>query len=239
MRIALLGLLAVLLSGIVGIQLLAAMPLIPDGNRLFVVGGHMLGAGAMLGTLALLYLIPKANRTLPSYLKAFVALGAMFSLSQCTTWHARFNGPPKEISDPATRITLVAPSDWAIVRDTPPNVDFALSDWAGTKGVTVTRGEELPTDLPPDDAVAGILEAQREQAAVRMGAPVDRFQCGPHCAGDVFLAEARGKRMRMYAAAKVHGRTLILVQATGMTGTGGDDPAELLGIVRSVRTADP
>jgi hypothetical protein len=238
MKTVALALTATILSVVVGLQLLAAFPQIPDGNRLLVIGSHMVGGAAILALPSSLVLIAKAHRNLHAFLRAFIIFGVMASLGNCSHWIDRFHGPARMVTHEATGVQLRLPSDWQILREAPDNVDFAASDWAGTSMVGVTTGARVDDGIEIDDDIERLVAMQRSEYAAGMGDPIESFTCGAGCAGDVFAARSRGKDLRVYAAMLLRDRTLIIAHGTVMVSTLPKGGKEMLSILGSIQPGE-
>ncbi len=215
MKIFFLLVVALILTSVFGFQLLSRFDHLPDGNRIVLIGQHIAFAAISIGAIAALFLLAKANRNFTSYLKAFVILAAMACLGQCAPWYSKFNGPSHWVSSKAGEVHVQVPSNWARNDELSPASDLFVVDWAGTRSVAITLGQEFGgIDLQTEiDAVGQTL---REHMAPAFGQPIDSVSCGDLCVGDVFYAVSIGKPMHAVSVAKAACGRLMLVQSTYM-----------------------
>jgi hypothetical protein len=208
LKIGALAVAAVVVAGVVGMQLLGLTNRIPDGPRLWVMAQYYGVAALGIGLLALLFLIPKANRNLPAFLKAFVVLGALSCLGNCSSWMNKFRGPEKRIAGDSG-VSVAVPSDWEATAH-PERADLMVMDWAGTASVTVTIAGPADPDVTTAQ-VEETLTAFEEQASGLVGKPVGSFGCGAFCLGREYDVERNGRTLHVLLAAKsINGHWLFI-----------------------------
>lgn len=208
LKIGALAVAAIVVVGVVGMQLLGMAERIPDGPRLWIMAQYSGAAALGIGLLALLFLIPKANRNLPAFLKAFVVIGTLSCLGNCGGWMKKFQGPDKRIAG-TSGVSVEAPSDWMATAH-PKEAELMVMDWAGTASVTVMIA--APADPGVTAAqVEETLAAFEEQARGLVGEPVGSFVCGTSCLGREYDVERSGRSLRVLLAVKsVNGRWLFI-----------------------------
>jgi hypothetical protein len=177
---------------IAGMQFLALEKHIPDGPRLLVMLKYVGAAFLPFALVGVLFSIPKANRNILSFLKAFTIAGAVACLGNCSNWMSKFQGPKQRIAS-ESGLSFEVPSDWGIPAEKAPNADLVLTDWASTSVVTAVR---VPSDDPaPDDAAfEQMLAAVEEQGKSRLGTRLSDFPCGKRCRGGRYEMTANGKK---------------------------------------------
>ncbi len=225
---------ALALSVIDAFLMLGMVTHLPDGSRLALFAGKLAAVFAVAGVLASLYLIPKANRNIHSYLKAYVLLAFLFALGQYSDWTDKFNGPNKTVLSASNSLAVEVPSDWAITTMNKDKVDLMVMDWAGTAFVSVTAGESL--DRPAEQAeVAAYQSRMDERLSAALGNKVGQFNCGALCTGSVYATTSRGKPMRILSATKYSEGRWLVIQGGHMASTTEANAAKVEAAVASAR----
>jgi hypothetical protein len=234
----LLAALALVIACVMGMQFLAREAFIPEGHRTLVIAQSIGVAALVISLFSLLYLIPKKNRTFGHFLKAFVAVGAVSSLGQCSVWLNKFNGPIETIISNDGLIAVEVPSDWSPMKDVPDGVNLAVADWASTGMLTVRAQLAADTDLTQDDVDVGLAAVGADSLA--KGATVlGDVACGALCAARAFSVPISGTVRRVVIAIKGDGKRMLLITAARI---GVDSPAHQeaqLAMIRSARVAAP
>lgn len=208
LKIGALAVAAIVLAGVLGMQMLGMNGRIPDGPRLLIMGEYWAVAAFGIGLLASLFLIPKANRNLTAFLKAFVVIGALSCLGNCSGWMKKFQGPNKRIAGDSG-VSVEVPSDWEATAH-PENAELMVMDWAGTASVTVTIAG-LTDAVVTAAQVEEMLAAFEERASGLVGKPVGSFRCGELCLGREYEVERNGRALRVLLSTKsVNGHWLFI-----------------------------
>lgn len=147
---------------------------------------------------SLIYLIPKTNRNIKSFLKAFATIGVLASLGGCHGWIQKFHGPPQQLTS-EHGLVIDAPSDWSLIP--PPNGEdhlFAVN-WSQSVGLGIY--------LVPLDAGPGPDSTPSEVLADGIGGVkgaklLETFECGVGCAGQFISLDTSGGPARMAVLAK-------------------------------------
>jgi hypothetical protein len=203
--------LALIVSAVLGFQLLSYFDHLPDGNRFLIVGGQIAMAAASLGVISSVCLLSKTRRNLKAYLQVFVALGAVSALGQCAPWYNKFMGPSHSVANKGGDITVEVPSDWARNDTLAPSTDLFVADWAGTRSVGIKLGDALgEVDLQAE--LDATHQDMQSRLATQWGPPIDTVACGALCAGDVYSAVSDGKSMHALGVIKIRcGRVMVVV----------------------------
>ncbi|MBL0162521.1 MAG: hypothetical protein IPP82_02390 [Xanthomonadales bacterium] len=237
-KIALLLACGLLISVIGGFQQLSGFSHIPDGNRIVVVGSHIILCICVLGLFSSLFLISKANRNLSSFLKAFNVLGLLMILGQCTTWLDKFNGPEKSITSSNGKYIVDVPSDWAELKEREPNLELQVMDWAGTGSLSIFSGGFVEKGAEGES----LIEARETLGArirEKLGEKIGTFSCGTGCVGEIYPIVSHGKDMRLFSAVKLSGLELLVVQG-GMMKSLVDSKSEIIKrMIGSARATPP
>ncbi len=226
-----LALAAVAVSLVMGFQMLGHEPYIPSGNRLLVIASSVGTAVFAFGVVAALYLIPKANRNVGSFLSAYVLLGVLASFVGCSHWIGKFHGEKKTLEN-GTGVSVVVPSDWAVATATGGTVDLFVMDWAGTQSVGVTKGgaDEAPADAAELERVlASVLEP------TPLKNPVADFTCGERCLGKQFVVDSNGTPMRVLFAVKHEGGRWLVLNGGGVESRADKNVPTVIEVMASAR----
>jgi hypothetical protein len=216
LKYAALAIAALVTTIIAGMQFLALQKHIPDGPRILVILEYVGGAFLIFALIGALFVIPKKNRNVLSFLKAFAVAGVLACLGNCSSWMGKFQGPKQRIAS-ESGLSLEVPSDWGTPAEKAPNADLVLTDWASTSVVTAVR---VPSDDPaPDDAAfEQMLAAVEEQGKSRLGTRLSDFPCGKRCRGAQYEMTANGKKTRVVMIIRHSGSDwLVLSGATFAT----------------------
>lgn len=233
-KLAILIISALTLSIIDAFEMMGMVTHLPDGSRVLLFAGKLGAVFVGVGVLALLYIIPKANRNFHSYLKAYVLLAVLAALGQSGDWMDKFNGPNKTVLSASTSLAVEVPSDWAITTISKGKVDMMVMDWAGTAFVSVTTGESL--DKPAEQAeVAAYQSRMDEQLSAKLGKQVGQFNCGSLCAGSVYATTSNGKPMRVLSATKYSEGKWLVIQGGNIASTTEASAAKVEAAIASAR----
>ena len=218
--------------------MMTALAHIPSGNRILVVAQHAGVAILAIGLLASLYLIGKSNRNVQSYLKAYNVVAVLMTLTQCSPWMAKFNGPEKQVTSTDGKYSVMVPSDWAILKSPPEGVNFQVMDWAGTGSLAIWPVGEIGEM----DGQAALAEARANMNALvaqKLGESMGRFECGLNCSGDIYPIVSSGKPMHLFATVKLDGNELLMVHGGVMASLSARDSekiARMIGTARILRS---
>ncbi len=225
---------SLVLSGIVSFQMMGMVTHLPDGSRLLLFAKEIGSVVFAIGVLASLYLIPKANRNIQSFLKAYVMLAAIPALTQCSGWMEKFNGPNKTLLSESTLLAVEVPSDWAITTMNKGKVDLMAMDWAGTAFVSATMADSADRPAEQNDVAAYQLK-MNEQLSTALGQQVGQFNCGSLCAGSIYTTTSNGKPMRILSAVKYSEGKLLVIQGGNIAPTNARDSAKVEAAIASAR----
>jgi len=228
---------AIVVTVVSGMQLLALEKHVPDGPRILVMLGYIGAALLVFALIGALFAIPRANRNAASFLKAFVVVGALACLGNCSNWMSKFRGPTKRVAS-ESGISFEVPSDWDVPAEKVPNVELTLTDWASTSFVNAMR---VPSDDPsPDDAAfEQMMTVLEEQGRSRLGPRVDSFPCGARCRGGQYDMTTRGKKTRFVVLVRHTGTDWLVLTGATFAARIDKQIAVVADILRSATYAQP
>jgi hypothetical protein len=233
-RVLLLVLTGLVLTGVVGFQMMTATAHIPDGNRIVVTLTHVAIAALSVGLVASLYLIGKDNRNIASYLKAYNVIGVVLVLSQCGAWMEKFNGPDKQIVSEDRQFEITVPSNWAALKEPKNDALVQVMDWAGTSSLAIYPGPELG-EIDSESARLEMRSRIEQMMSEKSTKIMENFACGRECEGDVYPIISNGKPMHLYSAVKIGSGKVVVVQAGIMASLAQRDSAGIIRMIESVR----